>query len=145
MAQSVYPLTPQPPIRALVVAAVASLIGALLLVLALNNGWHMIVVVLAALVLLVGVGLAVAAFATPARRRVTVTIDDDTFRVEGAGSLHEGQWAEVTRVTQSEDGNHVVIHEGPEKRTHLVFNRQRPELISDLLSDVRSRLQRFSA
>ena len=101
--------------------------------------------ILAALVLVIGLALTVAAFATPARRRVVVTIDDDTYSVEGSGEVHEGRWADVSRVTQSEDGSHVVIHEGPEKRTHLVFQGQSPELIERVLNDVRRRLQRFSA
>ena len=61
MAESIHVIKPQPPVRAFVTAAVADLVGAVVLVAALSQGWHVALVVVGALLLAAGVGLLVMA------------------------------------------------------------------------------------
>ena len=145
MSKTVHVITPRPPVRALVIAAVASLVGAVLLVLALGNDWHPVAVILSALLLAAGLLLAVAAFIAPSRQAVTLTIDDDGYRVNGGGKESSGQWADVSRLTQSADGSRLTIHHGPERRNHLVFQGSDPSQIRRVATDIRRQLQRFSA
>ena len=140
MAESVYTITPRPPIRALVIAAVTSLVGAVLLVVALASSWHVAVAVVGGLLLAGGLALAVAALLTPSRLAVTVTLDDDGYRVTGSGGEQVGAWDDVTRVTQSDDGAHVTIHHGEDRRNHLIFAGQDPAVIAKVLLDVQRRL-----
>ncbi|MHA6513715.1 hypothetical protein [Tessaracoccus sp. Z1128] len=141
MAETTHVIKPQPPVRAFVTAAGADLIGAVVLVAALNQGWHVAVVVVGALFLVAGVALMVAAFVSLDRLAVRLTLDDDGYRLVGPGVDHSGEWADVSKVTQSQEGSHVTVYHGPVRRTHLLFPGGDRAQIDEVLADIRSRLQ----
>ena len=140
MAKTTYLIQPRPPVRAFAIAAVATLLGALLLVAALNSGWHVIVAILAGLVVLAGVGLLVVAFLSMGRMAVEVTFDDDGYRVDGREVEGEGQWIDVTKVTQTQSGNRITIHHGPSRATYLMFPGNDPAQVEQIIEDLRARL-----
>lgn len=145
MTESVHLITPRPPVRALIIAGVDSLLGAVLLVLSLSNSWHWVGVAFGIVLLVAGLGLAALAFAAPSARAARLVIDDEGYRLTSGGQEQQGRWDEVSRVTQSEDGTRVTIHHGPERRNHLVFVGQPPALVASVLEDIRAQLGRFSA
>ena len=141
MGEQIYLLKPRPPVRAYGIAAVASLLGALFLVLSFSNGWHAVVTVLAGIVLLLGLALLVLAMLSTQRNTVRITLDDHGYRIEGTLQSHDGQWHDVSKITQSVEGGHVTIYHGNVRRTHLIFpGPGDPELISVVLDDVKSRI-----
>ncbi len=140
MPASRYLIRPRPPVRALAIAAVATLVGAVVLVLSVSLGWPVIVGVLAVLLLLGGAALAGAALWAMRRHVVALTLDEEGYHVAGAGQRHQGQWADVTRVAQNQAGDRLVIHQG-QARTHLVFAGRDEQLIADVVEDIKARLR----
>lgn len=141
MAESIHVIKPQPPVRAFVTAAVADLVGAVVLVAALSQGWHVALVVLGALLLVAGVGLLVMALVSMNRFAARFTLTDDGYRLVGPGVEHSGEWADVSKVTQSQEGSHVTIYHGAVRRTHLLFPGGDRAQIDAVLADIRARLQ----
>lgn len=135
-----YLIKPRPPVRAFFIAAVASVAGAALLVLALTQGWHWVVAVVGGVLIAVGVALAVLAFLAPERQKVQLTFTPDGYRLEGQGSSESGLWEDVTRVTQSVDGRRVTIFSGEEARHHLMFAPGSDVDIELVLQDLSVRL-----
>lgn len=140
MAETTYTIQSRPPVRAFVIAAVGALLGALLLVLAIAQGWHLVVAILGGVLLAAGVALLIVAFMSMQRLAVHLTLDDDGYRLVGPGDDHEGEWADVSKVTQSEDSVHVTIYHGSVRRTHLLFSRPDAE-IDRVLDDIKERLE----
>ncbi|MHA6523831.1 hypothetical protein [Tessaracoccus sp. G1721] len=141
MAESIHVIKPQPPVRAFVTAAVAALAGAVLLVAALSQGWHVVVVVIAGLLLAAGVGLMVMALVSMNRFAARFTLTDDGYSFVGPGVDHSGEWADVSKVTQSQEGSHVTIYHGAVRRTHLLFPGGDRAQIDAVLNDIRARLR----
>ena len=141
MGEQTYLLKPPPPVRAYGIAAVASLVGAMFLVFSLTNSWHPIVTVLAGVVLLLGIGLLVVAMLATQRNTVRVILDDDGYRVEGSMQSRDGEWRDVSKVTQSIAGGHITIYHGDARRTHLLFpGGGDAEVIRIVLDDVTARI-----
>lgn len=140
MSASTYVIRPRPPFRALVISAVLSLLGALLLVLGLALSWHIVVAVLGGVLLSAGVALFIAAVVVMRRRVVVLTLDAQGYTVVGAGQDHKGTWKKVTRVTQNEAGDRLTIHES-EQRTYLYFMTPDGELIEAVAKELRRRLR----
>ena len=107
--------------RAFAIAAILSLLGAVFLVLSLQNAWHAVVVVLAAVVLALGIALFAMALVSMARLGVRITLTDEGYHVSGTNQEHSGGWADVSKVTQAVHGAHVTIYHGNVRRTHLIF------------------------
>ena len=141
MPESTHVIKPQPPVRAFVTAAVADLAGALLLVAALSQGWHVAFVVVAALLLVAGTALMIGAFVSLNRLAVRFTLTDEGYRLLGPGVDHAGQWADVSKVTQSQEGSHVTIYHGAVRRTHLLVPGGDRAQIDEVLAEVRARLK----
>ena len=141
MAESTYLIQPRPPVRAYLVAAIAALAGALLVVGALAQGWHVAVLVIGGVLLAAGVALTVAAFLSMSRLAVHVVFDDDGYAVRGVDAEHSGKWLDVTKLTVSEDGGHVTIYHGAGRRTHLLFPGRERTLVDDVLADATARLR----
>ena len=135
MPESTHVIKPQPPVRAFVPAAVADLAGALLLVAALSQGWHVAFVVVAALLLVAGTALMIGAFVSLNRLAVRFTLTDEGYRLLGPGVDHAGEWADVSKVTQSQEGSHVTIYHGAVRRTHLLFPGGDRAQIDEVLAD----------
>ncbi|MCC2594519.1 hypothetical protein LKO27_14020 [Tessaracoccus sp. OS52] len=140
MSETHYLIKPRPPLRAYGIAAVGSLAGAVLLVLSLLNDWHWALLALGIVVLVAGIMLFVAGLAASGRNRVSITFNDDGYVLEGPRGRETGDWDLVTRVTQSDAGRHITIHEGPETRHHLVFAPGNDAQVADLLEDMTERL-----
>lgn len=140
MADSTHVIKPQPPVRAFVTAAVADFAGAVLLVLALGQGWHVAAVVAGGLLLAAGVVLMVMALVSMNRFAARLTLTDKGYRLVGPGVDHAGEWADVSKVTQSQEGSHVTIYHGAVRRTHLLFPGGDRAQIGEVLADIRARL-----
>lgn len=140
MAKTTYLIQPRPPVRAFAIAAVATLLGALLLVAALNSGWHVAIAVLAGIVVVSGLGLLVTAFLSMGRMAVEVTFDAEGYRVQGREVEGEGQWIDVTKVTQTQSGSRITIHHGPSRATYLMFPGNDKAQVDQVIEDLRARL-----
>ena len=147
MAETTYTIASRPPVRAFLVAAVCSLLGAGAIVLAASGGWKLVwdvvLTILGVLLLIVGLALMGLAWWTMRRMSVTLTLDDTGFRLRGGEQLRRGEWLDVMQVTRSEDGSHVTIYHGPERRTHLLFDRT--DQVDAVLDDMTRRLKRSRA
>lgn len=143
MAPTSYTIQSRPPVRAFAIAAAAALLGAFMIVFAGSKDWALVLPlflgVLGVILLLAGVALAGLAYWTMRATSVTLTLDDDGYRLTGRGSDHSGSWLEVNQVTQSESGLHITIYHGPERRTHVVFSQT--DQIDAVVDDLRTRLK----
>lgn len=142
MAESTYHITAKPPVRALIVAAIASLLGAVFLVVALSQGWHVVIVVLAALLLAAGLVLCAAAFLTASRGSATLTLNDEGYLMVGSGEELSGEWGDVSRVTIGQEDRHLTIHHGPERRTHVIMRTAPAQQVADVITDIQARLKK---
>ncbi|CAI9402419.1 hypothetical protein [Aestuariimicrobium sp. T2.26MG-19.2B] len=120
-----YVLRPRPAIRAFAVAAVLSVIGAVMVVggqLASSTTW---VTITGVVVLALAVALVALAWLASRTNAVTVQLDAEGYRVlapklsRGGGGDRHGRWSEVTKVGASEDGSHLVISHGEVERVHI--------------------------
>ncbi|MGA4670488.1 hypothetical protein ACPCG0_11970 [Propionibacteriaceae bacterium Y1923] len=114
-----YTLRPRLPLRAFVLAAVVSVVGALVAVLAGANGWPAAVFVGGMVLLVAAVLLVGAAVISMRSMRTFVDLDDEGFHIHGPGVDKRGEWAEVTRVALADDGARLVFSHGEVERTHL--------------------------
>lgn len=140
MAETVHVIKPRPPVRAFVISAAADLLGAVLLVAAMKQGWHTVLVVLGVILFVAGSALMVMAFGSVNRLAVRLTLDDDGYRLVGPSVDHSGKWEDVSKVTQSQEGSHVTIYHGVVRRTHLLFPGGDRAQIDEVLTDIRARL-----
>lgn len=115
-----YVLKPRPPVRAFIIAGVLSLLGALLVVWASSRGAAMVWVVLAAIVLVLGIALAVLGAISMVNMRTFITLDEQGYRIKGPGVDKGGSWADVTRVTTTKQGAHLTMYHGEVGRTHIM-------------------------
>lgn len=153
------PMTPIPPmtyefsgplpIRALVFASALSVVGAGLSTLSSALAWPGAFIVLGLLLLGAGVGLAVAAWLISRRQRASVTLNDDGYRVRTGAGHEQGAWAEVTKVSMTEDGSRISLTQGSggdESTTHILrpASRLKTEaaLWESLAGDIASRLDK---
>lgn len=137
---SLYLIKPRPPVRAFFIAAVTSVVGAALLVLALMLEWHWAVGVIGGVLIAAGVALVALAFVAPEKQKVRLTFTADGYTLEGPGSKESGWWEEVTRVTQSGDGRRVTIFSGDDVRHHLMFAPGSTVDMDRVLQDLSDRL-----
>ncbi len=101
----------------------------------------MALVVLGALLLAAGVVLLVMALVSMNRFAARLTLTDKGYRLVGPrGVDHAGEWADVSKVTQSQEGSHVTIYHGAVRRTHLLFPGGDRAQIGEVLADIRARL-----
>lgn len=143
MPERTFVLRPRPPLRAFAIAAILSLVGAVLLVFALQNEWHVVVTLVASVTLVLGIALFAMALVSMARLGVRVTLNDEGYRVSGTNQEHVGKWADVTKVTQAVHGAHITIYHGNVRRTHLIFpggSAQRH--MQDVVDEITERLNR---
>ena len=140
MPETRYVLTSRPPIRAFVISAVLSLVGALLLVATLMNAWHSVIGVLAGTLLVLGLVLAVLALLLWRTLATTVRLSPEGYVIEGRAKPQEGDWKDVVRVSQASDGRSVNIYDRAGQKRRLVFTNPSDPLIDDLLADIAARL-----
>jgi hypothetical protein len=94
-----YTLTAAPPVRPLAIAAVAVVIGAVLLVLWHSAGLSVVVGVLAALLMVLGLALAIAALVLTARLRTEVRLEPEALTLVRRGRERSVPWDQVREVT----------------------------------------------
>ncbi len=140
MAATTFSIAPRIPVRAFLIAALASILGAALLVLSLINTWHIAVVVLGAVLLVAGLALVVVALVAQKGSAAELTLDDDGYTLTTRAGEQWGRWAEVTRITRAADGGQVNIHEGDDKRTRLQFHNVDRARIDEILDEMGIRL-----
>ena len=114
-----YTLKPRLPLRAFVVAAATSVVGALVTVLAGANRWHVSVLIIGIGLVVAAVALVVAALISLRTMRTVVEVDDEGFQVRGPGVDKRAAWVDVTRVAVADDGARLIFSHGEVERTHL--------------------------
>ena len=134
-----YVVRPRPPVRAFVLAAVLSLIGAASITLAAAERWAQAWMWVSAVVLLAGVLLLVTALASMRRLRTYVDIDDEGWEVRAPGATRRGAWSDVTKVTITTDGSRLSMHHKGGARTHIVAPVPTEEMQA-MASDIAGRL-----
>ncbi|MGO1973606.1 MAG: hypothetical protein ACTH2Q_11680 [Propionibacteriaceae bacterium] len=144
-----YELRPAPPLRALAIGAVITLVGAVLLVLAVGQGWSPAVLVLGALVALLGLVLDAVALIVFVRTRVRVELDRAGFRVVTTGTVsrpvpreQEGVWGDIARATVTEpDGTLVLEGRGAHPNVAVVRPRRTAPDFDTMVNEVTVRLR----
>jgi len=111
-------MTPRPPVRALALAAVLAIAGAVLIVVPVGGVGGIVLTVAGAVLLVCALALGLVAFAVPRRQKVVIRVDDEGYRVEAPGGVRQGEWSAVTRVTASP--GRLTLHQGERERVHLV-------------------------
>lgn len=140
MAATSYLIQPPPPVRAFAIAAVAALLGALLLVVALSSGWHVAFAVIGGLVLVAGLALTALALHVMRQATLRLTLTADGYTVTGNGTRLEGVWREVSRVTVTKERDRLTIHHHDDRRANLIFPITANSQIDDVIADLRERL-----
>lgn len=120
MAATEYVLQPRPPVRAFLIAALTCLVATIMIAVSRSQEWHVAVTIVFAVLLLLGLLLAGAGWASIKKMQVHVRLDDDGYRIAGLGNERSGAWRDVTKVTQTTDGRHITIYHGTVARTHLL-------------------------
>ncbi|MEL4503472.1 hypothetical protein AAEX63_00865 [Luteococcus sp. H138] len=113
-----YVLKPALPIRAFLISAVLTLLGAILL--AVTSGAAALWVALSWIVLLLGLALAGMAAYSMVKLRTFVDLDEEGYKILGPGVEKAGSWSEVSKVTTSAQGAHLTLYHGQTSRTHIL-------------------------
>lgn len=110
-----YTIKPRPPVRAFVLAAALSVVGALVMVL----GEALLWTILGGVLLGLGLVLLVVALISMRTMQVKVHLDDEGFHARGPNIDKRKAWSDVTKVALSQDETHLVFSHGEVERTHL--------------------------
>jgi hypothetical protein len=129
-----------PPIRALVLAAACSLVGAVLVVLWLSAGWPTVVGVLAIVLFAAGLALAVAAQALAARSRTTLLLDGAALTVVSGPRRRVLPWAEIDDVALESARMIIRLREGRPQVVLVGPRQQSSQQFTDLVAALRARL-----
>ncbi|MDO4784041.1 MAG: YcxB family protein [Propionibacteriaceae bacterium] len=142
MAATEYVLQPRPPVRAFLLAALATSVSAIMIVVSRMSGWPLVVPILFGVLFVAGVALASAGFTSMRRRQVYVWLDDDGYRIVGNGQERKGSWKQIRRLTETTDGRHITIY-ADDAETHLLCpsGTSAPQFRS-MLTDMAHRLDR---
>lgn len=135
-----YTLNAAPPVRPLAIAAVAVVLGAVLLVLWHSARLSLVIGVLAALLMVLGVALAVAALVLTARLRTEVRLEPEALTVVRRGRQRSVPWDQVREVTLDHPRLTVIA---AEPDADLVVVNPRPAgdpRFASLLAEVKQRL-----
>jgi O-antigen ligase len=127
-------------VRPLAIAAVAVVLGAVLLVLWRSAGLSLVVGVLGALLMVLGLALAAAALVLTARLRTEVRLEPDALTVVRRGRSRSLPWDQVREVTL--DHPRLTVSAAEPDAGLVVVNPRRPDdpRFASLLSQIRQRL-----
>lgn len=117
MSQTVHVIRARPPLRALVLGAVGTVVGLGFVLVGSLAGWPAPLVAGWVLVV-VGLGLFGAAWLAARRARVQVVLDEDGYRLDGPHGASTVRWADVARVTRAAD--RLVLYAKDHSITELV-------------------------
>ncbi|MFT4226907.1 hypothetical protein [Micropruina sp.] len=138
MSSRTHVLTPPLPLRAVAVAAALAVVGAVLIVLPVALQLPVVLAVVGWVFLIGALALMVVAAVSWRRMRVVVEFTDSGYRITGPEAHEEGDWADVTKVTQAPTS--LTIHHGPERRVRLVSQRGVTAEMVHLTGDLTRRL-----
>lgn len=141
-AVTVHTLRPQPPVRAFLTAALVSVVGAVLIVLAAAQQWPGGVMALAVVILIAGLALLAAGFWSMWRMRVRAELTPTGYTFRTPAGVRHGTWAETVKVTASESGHRISFHHRDETVDHVLcpVGSEHPAM-AVLVEDVTERLK----
>ncbi|MDR2974006.1 MAG: hypothetical protein LBV00_04735 [Propionibacteriaceae bacterium] len=84
----------------------------------------MVLRVVGAIAAIGGLALLIMTVVAMQRRRVWVTLDDDTFTVEGPRGEYSGAWADITDVAVSRRTAKIALWLGPDRRIIIAHPAQ---------------------
>lgn len=139
---TIHVLRAAPPIRALLIASLGSVLGALFIVVATANGWSVVITVLGVVILVLGLALLGLAVWTMTRMRVRAELTPTGYLFRTPAGVRHGTWAETVRVTASESGQRITLHGRDESVQHVFspVGAQDPGML-DLIDDLTERLR----
>lgn len=117
---SVHVLRAAPPARALMAAAIGSVLGAVVLVVSVANDWPAVVTVLGSVLLAAGLVLLGLALWTMTTMRVRAELTPTGYTFRTPSGVRHGTWAETVKVTASESGRRVTLHHRDESVHHVL-------------------------
>lgn len=129
------------PIRAYVISAVASLVGAVAVVAWLALRWPPVVGVLAIVVMTFGLGVSVFTLFSQNRFQTTVIIERDTVTLINGRRRRVLNWTEISDVTTT--GPYLIFNPKGDGRPEIVLfdpRQTNSALFSDLVATLRDRL-----
>lgn len=113
-------LRPRPPYRGYVISGLLCILGAILIVVASENGWANVWIALFAVLLALGIALALTDTWSMFRMRLYVDLDAKGYHIHGAGQERSGTWARVTKAALTESRSRLTLYHGQVGRTHIV-------------------------
>jgi hypothetical protein len=96
-----FTLTARPPVRALGIAAVTTLLGAVLMVLAQARHLGLVLLIIGSALLVFGLSLGLVAILLMSRLRSTVVLDSDEVTVVRGGRRQSLAWSAIEQVDLS--------------------------------------------
>lgn len=140
---TVHVLRSAPPTRALLVAALGSVVGAILLVLSAANGWSVVVTVLAVIILGAGLVLLGLAVWTVLKMQVRAELTPTGYTFRTPSGVRHGTWAETVKVTASESGRRISLYRRDDSVQHVLCpvgaeDRVMQQLVGDLAERLKS-------
>lgn len=130
------------PVRAWVISALGSILGAVVLVAALSLRWPAGIVVLGIILMTFGLGLSTTALFVKSRYETTLMIERDTLTLINGRRRRVLNWTEVGDVTVQ--GPHLIFSPKDEsgRREVVLFDPRQTSsgLFTDLVAALRHRL-----
>lgn len=141
-AVSVHTLRPEPPIRAFLLAAVVTILGAVLTVLASAQDWAGVVLVLGVMLMVAGLALLAAGIWSVWKMRVQAELTPTGYTFRTPAGVRHGTWAETVKVTASESGRRITFHHRDDTVQHIMapVGGDNPAM-SALVEDLTERLK----
>ncbi len=139
-----YRLRAGAPVRALAIAAAATLTGAVVLVVTEIFDWPTAVGVSGGVIAVFGLGVLALALIFSALLAVVVEVNDDGFRMKRGRRLQDGgQWTDISRLSLSEQGGllRLVRDDGEPDLVIIDPTGQRSAELGRLTADIMTRLQ----
>lgn len=110
------------------------LFGVVVVLMAELLGSHLALTVVGLALLVLGLALFIAAWMLARSMSVEVVLDDDGYRVSGAGIAESGGWADVTKVTRG--AGRISFHRADDSRVQLVLSRAAHADLDSLGEDI---------
>lgn len=139
---SVHLLRPAPPVRAFLVAAVATVAGAVLIVATLTFGWPVVVAWLGGLLVALGLVLLALGVVALMRLRVRAELTPSGYSFRTPGGVRHGTWADTTEVRASDGGHHLTLVHRDGAVDHVLTPQGHDDpALGDLIQDLTRRLE----
>lgn len=136
-------LRPEPPIGAFVISGVVTLIGVFLLVFSLVTHWSTGWIVFSAILLGLGLLMVAGSIWAAQRMRLLVDLNDEGYRIHGAGQDRSGTWTSVTKAAMTPNRSRLTLYHGQVGRTHIVRPGEGdPAEMGSLAADVARHIDR---